>query len=203
MKKVYWLFAAAFILFSLIFSPWTGGFLPFWIAMPVATAVLAIVGMSINFPKGYFKFKFDYFLIGVISAVVLYFIFMMGKYFANMILPFAGSQVAAIYHRAAGHSPAKIILLLLFVIGPAEEIFWRGFVLKNCLKKYGLVAGVVLSAVLYSAAHLFAMNIMLLIAAFVCGIFWGMIFARYKNLWPVIISHALWDVLIFVLFPLK
>ena len=40
-------------------------------------------------------------------------------------------------------------------------------------------------------------------AAGVCGLYWGLLFQREKNLIPLIISHVLWDFLIFVLFPMK
>jgi membrane protease YdiL (CAAX protease family) len=43
---------------------------------------------------------------------------------------------------------------------------------------------------------------MLLVAAGVCGLFWGLLYWREQNLIPVIISHSLWDVMIFVLFPM-
>ena len=43
----------------------------------------------------------------------------------------------------------------------------------------------------------------LLLAALVCGLFWGGMFWRIGRLWPVIISHAAWDVLIFVIRPIQ
>jgi membrane protease YdiL (CAAX protease family) len=43
---------------------------------------------------------------------------------------------------------------------------------------------------------------MLFLAALICGLFWGALFKRYRSVWPVLISHALWDVAIFLLFPI-
>jgi membrane protease YdiL (CAAX protease family) len=41
----------------------------------------------------------------------------------------------------------------------------------------------------------------LLAAAALCGLFWGAMLLRYRSVWPGLISHALWDVAAFVLFP--
>ena len=41
------------------------------------------------------------------------------------------------------------------------------------------------------------------VAAAVCGLFWGLLYLREGSLVPVMISHALWDVMTFVLFPLN
>ena len=50
--------------------------------------------------------------------------------------------------------------------------------------------------------HIITFNFMLVVAALVCGIFWGWIYKKEKSLVPIIISHALWDFTVFVLFPL-
>jgi hypothetical protein len=44
---------------------------------------------------------------------------------------------------------------------------------------------------------------MLLVAAAVCGFFWGWLYQREQSLIPVIVSHSIWDVLVFILFPLN
>jgi len=46
---------------------------------------------------------------------------------------------------------------------------------------------------------------MLIMAALVCGVFWGFMYMIFKprNLVPLLISHALWDVMVFVVLPIK
>ena len=58
-----------------------------------------------------------------------------------------------------------------------------------------------LSSLAYALVHVWAFNFMLLAAALVCGLFWGALYRWRKNLAPVIVSHAVWDVEIFILFP--
>ncbi|MEK6655039.1 MAG: CPBP family glutamic-type intramembrane protease [Thermodesulfobacteriota bacterium] len=50
--------------------------------------------------------------------------------------------------------------------------------------------------------HAVSLNPMLILAAGVCGLYWGLLYQREQNLIPLIISHSLWDLLIFVLFPM-
>ena len=60
-----------------------------------------------------------------------------------------------------------------------------------------------LTTVVYSLVHIVAFNVMLLVAAAVCGLFWGWLYQREQSLIPVILSHSIWDVIIFVVFPLS
>jgi membrane protease YdiL (CAAX protease family) len=94
-------------------------------------------------------------------------------------------------------------LLLLFVIGPSEEIFWRGFVQDTLAQKFGDNSGWIIASLVYGGVHIAAWNFMLFAAALVCGLFWGWVFKKYKSLWPGIISHAIWDLTIFVLIPVR
>lgn len=94
-------------------------------------------------------------------------------------------------------------LLILLLIGPGEEFFWRGFIQRRWQNRFGPLAGWVLASALYSLVHLGSGNVMLVLAALVCGLFWGGLYLRCRSLLSVAVSHALWDILIFVLFPLE
>jgi membrane protease YdiL (CAAX protease family) len=65
------------------------------------------------------------------------------------------------------------------------------------------IAALVLATALYSLVHAWSGNLPLLLAAFTAGLLWGALFAWTGSLVPGIISHALWDVLMFVLVPLQ
>jgi membrane protease YdiL (CAAX protease family) len=181
----------------------------FWIEMLIASSLLALASAYLNHRAGaeinfrlYF-FKPLYIIVGIISAAILYLVFFTGDYISRLIFDFAGKQVAGIYDNKALLNPQVIGLLLFFFIGPAEEIFWRGFVQDTLSLKFGDNAGWITGALIYSGVHVFALNFMLFMAALVCGLFWGYMFKRYKSLWPGIISHALWDLTIFVILPVR
>jgi membrane protease YdiL (CAAX protease family) len=58
-----------------------------------------------------------------------------------------------------------------------------------------------LTALLYTAVHLAGGNIMLVLAAALCGVFWGWLYLRFRSPLLNIISHTLWDLLVFVVLP--
>jgi hypothetical protein len=86
-------------------------------------------------------------------------------------------------------------------MGPAEEIYWRGFVQETLGGRLGKTGSLLLTSSIYALVHIVAFNFMLLVAAAVCGLFWGLLFLRERNLVTVMLSHALWDVMTFVLLP--
>jgi membrane protease YdiL (CAAX protease family) len=181
----------------------------FWIEMLIAASLLALASAYINHKTGpainyrlYF-FKPDYIIIGIISAVILYLVFYAGDYISKLIFNFADKQVTNIYGNKVLLNPVIIGLLLFFIIGPAEEVFWRGFVQDTLAEKFGDNKAWIFGALIYGGVHIIALNFMLFMAALVCGLFWGYMFKKYKSLWPGIISHALWDLTIFVLIPVR
>ncbi|WP_367179347.1 CPBP family intramembrane glutamic endopeptidase [Clostridium sp.] len=141
-------------------------------------------------------------LIGIFSAIVLYIIFYLRNIISGFIFPFKDSQVLFVYSNRYNGNLIWIGLLLLFIIGPGEELYWRGFIQNTLSKKMGETKGYVISVLLYAGVHIITGNVMLVIAALVCGIFWGWLYKKEKSLLPVIISHAIWDLTIFVIFPL-
>ena len=187
-----------------MFSPWTSHLIPFWYMMTFSTIVLATLGLCALRKNigSLFEFKKADIVLGFISAVILYLTFWIGYYALSVLFDFVSDQVVMIYANKSDAPKYIIALLLMFIIAPAEEIFWRGFIQKRLSQKYGAILGLIFGALLYTFVHIYSLNFMLLIASAVCGIFWGILFSITNRLWPSIISHALWDVTIFVLFPI-
>ena len=94
-------------------------------------------------------------------------------------------------------------MALLTWIGPAEEVFWRGFVQRRFGLSLGGWRAFWLTTAIYALVHIWSLNLMLMLAATLCGLFWGWMYRRYRNVWPGLISHAIWDCLIFVVIPLS
>ena len=42
---------------------------------------------------------------------------------------------------------------------------------------------------------------MLLLAALVCGVFWGWLYIRFDSILLNAVSHTAWDVAVFLIFP--
>jgi len=191
-------------LWFVMFSPWTKDLFNFWAAMALSAGVLSVSGLIAG--RGHlreiYRFKPVYILIGVISAAVLYGIFFAGNYIVREILDFAPRQIAGIYATREQGSALTVGLLLLLWVGPAEEIFWRGYVQDRLSRRFSPLWGYLLATAVYTFVHIWSGNFMLLAASAVCGLFWGLIYLRFRSVWPGLISHALWDAAIFVVWPI-
>lgn len=174
----------------------------FWVSMAVALPLLAGLGW---FSQGSFFSKMEFnrknIITGIIMALVLYGVFWAGNYLSRFFFSFAGAEIAAIYvHRA--EAPLWLItLLLFFLIGPCEELYWRGFVQHQLSQHFGLRLGCFLAAILYTSVHFWSGNLILVLAALVLGLIWGWLYRATGSVVPGIISHGLWDLMAFVWFP--
>lgn len=228
---LWFLIALAFVFWFIMFSPWTSPHVNFWAVMALAASILA--GSSLFFDKRtlreYYAWKNEYIAIGLISAAILYGVFFFGDVASRFVLSFAGRDIENIYSTKAQASPLVIGLLLFFWVGPAEEIFWRGFVQTRLNQLFSRVytlnkttngksvngsfivrwlsdsnvKAFIATSFIYALVHIWGFNLMLFGAALVCGLFWGAMYLKYKSVWPGLISHAVWDLVIFVLWPVQ
>lgn len=178
----------------------------FWLGMSVATSTLAALSLILggrDFRRSLLKFPGSTtFWLGLASAVALYAVFEVGYFCSRLLFSTSPEEVSNIYTIRSKANPFVISLVLLFITSPCEEIFWRGFLQRWAVGRFGLVAGWILSTLLYSAVHIASGNWMLVMAAMVAGAFWGLLYLLTQNLWICILSHAFWTVLIFILIPI-
>jgi membrane protease YdiL (CAAX protease family) len=138
---------------------------------------------------------------GLASAATLYGIFRLGDRLARRIMPSGDREIGAIYDlRTAAPRPA-IAAALATLIGPGEELFWRGLVQRNLQQRLGPLRGWLVASSIYGAIHLVSLNLTLTAAATTAGLFWGGIYARDRRLAPLVISHITWDIWIFLIAP--
>lgn len=206
LKRLVFAVCTAALLWFYMFSPWTGGLANFWMNMSVSAIILS--SMAIPW-SGIRTGGFDarelclQFLLGVVIAFALWGVFWVGDKLSQLMFSFARPQVDSVYSMKDGSSPALIALLLLVLIGPAEEFFWRGYVQKSISDRLGADAALVVTTLVYALVHVWSFNFMLVMAAFVAGAVWGLIYRLKPSLLPaLIVSHALWDALVFVILPI-
>lgn len=140
-------------------------------------------------------------VLGLGSAAGLYVIFQVGDRLARLILPKGGSEIAAIYGLRSLRSKKEIAARLVTIIGPAEEFFWRGLVQHRLMALLGKPLGAALGIAAYGGAHLVTGNFTLIGAATIAGGYWGTLAALGMPTGALIVSHAAWDVTIFLIAP--
>ncbi len=138
---------------------------------------------------------------GLGSAGILYVIFQIGDRLTRLFLPQGAAEIGAIYGLEKLRPRQELAARLAFIIGPAEELFWRGLVQARLMKQFGALPGYLLGTAAYGGAHLVTGNFTLIGAASVAGAFWGGLAALGVPLEALIISHSFWDVFIFLIAP--
>jgi uncharacterized protein len=200
------------IVAAALFGPllaWRGlGPLDFWWGMSVSVAGLVILSGVVDNTqrssllqdwKGGLAKKIG---LGLLSALALYGLFWAGNAVSRAVFPAAAKDIGAVYSFRQDASIIRIGLLIVFVIGPGEELFWRGFLQRRWQKRLGLLSGWLLAAGFYAVVHIGSGNLLLVLSALVCGLYWGALYTFSRSAIIVAVSHTLWDLLIFIIFPL-
>ena len=197
-------FFIALVLWTIMFSPWTAPYVNFWIMMTCSGLILTTYSTWAS-PEWWKDVKIDIsnIAIGVLLAAALWGVFWLGEYLSTLIFDFARPQVDMIYGMKEGENPWILTAMMLFIIGPAEEIFWRGYLQKNFCRKWNPDIAFIVTTLMYSLVHISKFNFMLIMAAAVAGFVWGLAYRFFpEKLGAIIISHALWDCAVFIWFPI-
>ncbi len=182
----------------------------FWLMMTISTSVLILLTRISG--ERIFNSRtpsvWDW-IRGGLLALVLYGIFWAGNHplvALSDLLPVLGERerhLQSVYANRGVWPPALVALVLFFPIGFAEEVFWRGYIQKVLSRRVSPAGGFFLATALYTGVHLPTANPILILASLVCGLFWGGLYWKTGRLWPLALSHMLWDPFIFVFFPLQ
>lgn len=178
----------------------------FWFSMAVSTIILLTISI-VNYPDSIklININLKEISLGIGSAILLYIVFWLGKNLLDLtgILPNHNQDISSVYASKEIYPSWIVAMLLFFPIGFGEEIFWRGYLQRYLSGKYGKWVGFGVMVVLYTSVHICTLNPVLLIASFLVGIYWGLIYMWRKNLTAVLVSHMIWDPFIFVILPMN
>lgn len=204
MRKLIFTLVLAAVLWTVMFSPLTAPHVNFWWMMTASALTLSILSTCFN--PGWWrdvKWSVPDLLLGVLIAAMLWGIFWMGDKVSSWLFDFARPQVNLIYGMKEGESPWLLSVLMLFLIGPAEEIFWRGYVQRSLSQRWNSDKSFLVTTALYALVHAGSCNFMLLMAALVAGVVWGGLYRFFpERMAAIIVSHAVWDVAVFIWFPI-
>jgi membrane protease YdiL (CAAX protease family) len=139
--------------------------------------------------------------LGLASAASLYVTFRIGDGFARRFVPGGDAQIRDIYTLRTIRPREEIALRLGAIIGPAEELFWRGLVQSALMDRHGRWPGAAMAAMAYGGVHLVTGNFTLFGAAGIAGAHWCALYAAGVPLGALVVSHVAWDVWIFLVQP--
>jgi uncharacterized protein len=141
------------------------------------------------------------FATGLGIAAGLYAVFQVGDRAARKIMPNGADDIGNIYELRSLRPKPEIALRLATIIGPAEELYWRGTVQDELTRRFGRERGALASAAVYGGAHIVTGNPTLVGAATVAGAAWSALRALGVPMPALIVSHAVWDIWIFLVQP--
>ena len=192
----------AALLWFLMFSPIISLPVSFWWAMSFS-AIILITLAFIWGGKQPIRIRLSEVGMGIGIAVLLWGIFWVSDKMSQWMFDFARPQVDLIYGMKDGQNSWLLSAALLFLIGPAEELFWRYYVQRQFCGFFSPNVAYLTATFVYAAVHLPSLNFMLIMSALVCGLVWGGLFRIMPRHFPAImLSHALWDAAVFVWFPI-
>lgn len=143
-----------------------------------------------------------YIFFGAVSGILLYAVFWLGFQAIDLFhLPFKKS-ITKLYN---WYAPSLFwqYLALVFVAAPGEEFFWRGFVQKRLSKHFRPMVSILTASLLYASVHIYSGSFLLVFTAFLSGLVWGFFYFWKKSMPLVIVSHIIFDVMMFIILPLN
>jgi len=119
-----------------------------------------------------------------------------------VVMPLLGAPpINPAYSYLNGNTDALpgFLVNVIVTAGFGEEILWRGFFFERLGRligtaRRGKVLAVLITSTLFGLAHYVSQHWMGVEQAFIVGLIVGSYFAITKNIWPLIVTHAAFDV---------
>ncbi len=177
----------------------------FLAAAYVATASMILAAYLLAGFRGAFRPTLLTIAIGLATAAVLYLVFYAGNAGISAIHPFgiAQSSEGSIYSLIASSSnPLYLQVGILAFDAVGYESFFRGVLQKRMTARLGI--GSVFAVAAFDALiHVSSLNPLWVATTFVADTVWGLNYYFAKDLSSNITSHFVWDLVIFLIFPIK
>jgi uncharacterized protein len=173
----------------------------FWQRMTVTGLALGSLALLTSRPARQTRIGPTEVAIGLASAATLYATFRVGDSFARRFVPSGDAQIRDIYTLRTLRPKPEIAARLATIVGPAEELFWRGLVQEALMDRVGRWPGAALAAMAYGGVHIVTGNFTLFGAAGIAGTHWCALYAAGVPLGALVVSHVTWDVWIFLVQP--
>jgi membrane protease YdiL (CAAX protease family) len=140
-------------------------------------------------------------LYGIVFGTLLYALLSLGYRLLDVLPLNVQAPVSALQTIFA---PTSIwhYLLLMFIIVPGEEIFWRGFIQQQLKKYMNLPLAILSASLLFGVALSFSGFWPAVIAGILTGASLGVIYEWKRSMPLLIITHLIILIMLFLVFPL-
>jgi hypothetical protein len=168
-------------------------------------ACMILVTFLLTQYSGLFRPRIVTIVIGLVSAVAIYGVFYLGNAGVEALHPLgiSPSSETTIYSLIA--SPSNPLYLQVGVLAfdaVGYESFFRGVLQTRLEPRFG-VASPFLVALLDAAIHILTFNPLWVVTTFIADSCWGLTYHYSKDLTANTLSHFVWDLVIFIIFPIS
>ena len=174
-----------------------------WIGTGSAAAVSVLLLRDLPNPPRIGKADLDVFPIGVglvvglLMAVATWVLYPI----SIDLVPAISTEVPKLYALLRQPPGPVWAFPVLVLVVSVEEWVWRGLAIDLFSKALSPSVAVLLSAFIYVLPQIAFRSPLLVVVAFLCGLVWGALRIWTKSLVAPLLAHLVWDLLVFVLFP--
>ncbi len=145
-------------------------------------------GLEINSHKApYWSFKWETLALGCGLLVISFMVIFIHNGILTLLgIGTQGEEVLQLFNSI--DSPIWFMVVGVIFAPFVEELFFRGFLFQGFRQKYGWVNGMILSAVIFGAAHL---DPVAFIPTSILGALLAYMYHRTNSVWPGMILHVL------------
>lgn len=143
----------------------------------------------------------QYALHGIGYGTLLYGLIRAGHELLKLVIPTL-DQTITMFLQAYGPTNIWHYTILVFIIVIGEEMFWRGYVQQQFKKVVPPLQAIVISSLLFSVSLLIIGFIPGAISALLAGIIFGLLYEWKRSLPLIIVAHAVFVILLFLVLPL-
>jgi uncharacterized protein len=171
----------------------------------LSTGTMAVVAYLLTRYSGIFRPSPKTIAIGLLTAAALYLIFYLGNIGITAVHPLGISQSSESPIYALIASPTNPIYVQVGILAfdaVGYESFFRGVLQTRLQPKFGL-RSVFLVALVDALIHVITLNPLWVVTTFIADSVWGLTYFYSKDLSSSMTSHFVWDIVIFLLLPIK
>jgi membrane protease YdiL (CAAX protease family) len=173
----------------------------------VFVSTVCMMGVTLSLTKftKLFRTKLWTLGLGASTAGVLYGVFYAGNSLIQQFKPLGiqASSESAIYSLISSH-PIELQIAILAFDAIGFEFYFRGNLQNRFTEALQRpIAGIFLSAFFDACIHLISLNPLWVITTFIADSVWGVTYYSTKDLSSSIASHFIWDLAIFVAYPIR
>jgi hypothetical protein len=141
---------------------------------------------------------------GIVVGLACGAVMTVGTYAAYAVVvrlaPSVAGSVAGLYANA-GTSSLALALIATSAAVVAEEVLWRGPLLRVLERRTGRAAAVGISLITYTLAQGGSRSVIVMVAAVVCGAIWSTERIYTRSVVAPLVSHLMWTLIVIHLLP--